>query len=361
MTMMRRLDYATNNAYDTIVLIRGERIVSAWPLGRDKARDAEAVRSYLDMVDWADHGLDHPLDYYGELIGDDEERLEFHLGERRRAGRVERMRDRIRQAIARTATLCAYADALESGECPLCETVEEGTDVDPEGRVFLPELWDGDVCRNCGAEFSRAGAGADWDDYVPEDAELAQPAALEWADAVVRDFEERNGAKLEDLGEAWDTARGWTPEDPELSSFEWSDDGPERFGHCVAMEYLGHGVGLGDDVHYRAPYSRPATGWNEFDRWALDWSAFDEDGERDRLEAFDESTGAALFVDVTGAELVYAIRPEGSGICNAWALGAGFEFCGSAHAGEAERIRLADPGDDGRRAAVARALEEVDE
>lgn len=71
--MSTYIDYATNNAYDTIVLIRDGRIRSSWTVGPDERRAWDESRGQAE--DWDDQGLDLPLDYYGDLIGDDPERL----------------------------------------------------------------------------------------------------------------------------------------------------------------------------------------------------------------------------------------------------------------------------------------------
>lgn len=247
------------------------------------------------------------------------------------------MKETIQKAIARTGLLCAYADAMESDECPACEALDADADVEQDGRDVLSPLWRGDTCRNCGAEFPRAGAGEDWDDTTPD---VVDTTAEAWAVRVVADFEERNGRSLVDMGEAWDTARN--AGDP-TAEFEWSDDGAERFGHCVAMEYLGTGVGLEDDIRHGTPYARPTSGDIDLGRWEIDFGPFRQD-DGDTLDAFDEIRGVGLFVDGDGNASVYALRLPGSGIGNAWAHGVGFEFCRSAFESEARMIRAADTG-----------------
>lgn len=166
------------------------------------------------------------------------------------------MRSEILQAIERTAILCAYADGCESGECPRCEAVDESADVSKEGRTVVRDLWrNGDTCRNCGAVFAMAGGGEDWDDMVPDD--HSDPKAKAWAERVAVDFVKRNGVDLETMANNWTEASG---------------EDVDRFGHCVAMEYLGHGVGLGDDVPHGTEYTRPDTGWISFDWFELDFA-----------------------------------------------------------------------------------------
>jgi hypothetical protein len=117
------------------------------------------------------------------------------------------------EACARTLTLCAVADAVDNGEA--------SSELDP-------------------------GPGGDWDDSVP----AGFPHEALWkAQEIVADLEERNGSSLDWLVSDWTEASGL--------------DG-ERFGHCLALQALGHGVGLDDDVPASAGYKRPETGYFEF-------------------------------------------------------------------------------------------------
>lgn len=158
------------------------------------------------------------------------------------------MREEIIQAVARTLTLDAIATAWEDRE-----ESEEG---------IFPESFEG------------AGPGEDWDDIVPEG---APEKAVAKAREIVRDFEARNGRDVVSIGEDWDTAANMDcgyPEDDDPAQFEWSDDGPQRFGHCLALQSLGHGVGLSDDIRHGVEYTRPETGLFEFHAWDFDLSAF---------------------------------------------------------------------------------------
>jgi len=156
------------------------------------------------------------------------------------------MRERITQAVARTLTLDAVASAWEENQ-----QLEEGSDL----ATIFPEDWEG------------AGSGEDWDDVVREGAPLE---AVDKAREIVRDFETRNGRDVVDLGEEWDTAAHDDGNGFNAAEYEWSDDGPERFGHCLALQSLGHGVGLDDDIPHGATYRRPDTGLFEFYAWDFD-------------------------------------------------------------------------------------------
>ena len=97
--------------------------------------------------------------------------------------------DEIAEPMARTLWLCAYADGIEEHEI--------------EGPA--------------------PGAQEDWDDYAPP----TPPEALTRA--------------VEILGQI---------KDPVAISERWMRDtgqDVDRFGHCLALKVLGHGVGLGDD------------------------------------------------------------------------------------------------------------------
>lgn len=163
------------------------------------------------------------------------------------------MREEIIQAVARTLTLDAIASAWEENQ-----QLEEGSDL----ATIFPESFEG------------AGTGEDWDDIVPEGA----PAeAVAKAREIVRDFEARNGRDVVSIGEDWDTAANMDcgyPEDDDPAQFEWSDDGPQRFGHCLALQSLGHGIGLDDDIRHGVEYTRPETGLFEFYAWDFDVLTF---------------------------------------------------------------------------------------
>ena len=252
------------------------------------------------------------------------------------------MKETIRTAVARAVFVSTYADAIDSRECLACEAMEDGADLTTwEGRIILPRLWDGDTCRNCNRNYPRARGGEDWFDAC---AELRTPKECEaWADAVLADFERRNGVDLETLFLNWSEVTGREE---------------DRFGSSLALQYLGHGVGLRDDVPTRSAYRAPECGWHEFHASEFDFAALVPAPER--LDAFDEASGCAVFVDADGScPGAYSMRPEGSGIGNAWAHGAGFEFY-SSNAEEVARIRAADKGREGWFDAIGRELERME-
>lgn len=95
----------------------------------------------------------------------------------------------IAEPMARTLWLCAYADGIENEEI--------------EGPA--------------------PGAQEDWDDYAPPTPPEALTKALEVLQGI---------------------------KDPVAIAERWMQDtgqDVERFGHCLALQVLGHGVGLGDD------------------------------------------------------------------------------------------------------------------
>lgn len=161
-------------------------------------------------------------------------------------------RGRIVEGVARTLALLTAADAIE----------------DPAQWGYVDDDGAGSAE---GLDTFRASMGGDWDDTIPNG---FPPEALDKARAIVDDFERLNGRKVDDIGAEWDTLRA-DPEDP-VAEFEWSDDGPERFGHCLGMQTLGHGVGLNDDIPGRAkwPNGEPKTGHAEFYPWDFDLRAF---------------------------------------------------------------------------------------
>lgn len=116
--------------------------------------------------------------------------------------------------IARTLWLCAYADGIEETE---------------GDKITGP----------------RPGAGEDWDDYAPDTPAEALHKATELAATI-------GGEQLETMEIDWIEATGLDA---------------ERFGHCVALQSLGHGVGLSDDVPYGTDYERPELPPIEFHIW----------------------------------------------------------------------------------------------
>ena len=108
--------------------------------------------------------------------------------------------------MAHTFALCDWADRVEAGEI----------------------------------EGDHPGAGGDWADVCP----TTDPprAAFELAEEVTDSFPR---AVLQAIADRW---------------IELSGRDLERFGHCLTMQSLGHGVGLIDDIPPSANLETPATG-----------------------------------------------------------------------------------------------------
>lgn len=250
------------------------------------------------------------------------------------------MKTTIRNGVARTAFVSSYADAIESRRCHACDAMEDGADLEQGEHIVLGKLWRGDICANCNREYPRAGSGEDWFDAASELG--TPPEAFKFADEVLADFEKRNGVDLETLCANWEAA---------------TDQDTDRFAHYLAMQYLGHGVGLGDDVPNGSDYEPPETGSREFSAYHYDFAKV-ERRPRERLQAFD-GEGCAVFIDSDGDAGAYAMREEGSGIGNQWAHGVGFEFYSST-ASEVARIRAADTGEEDRPERIWAACERME-
>jgi len=108
--------------------------------------------------------------------------------------------DAIRESVARTLWVSHYADAVEDGE------------------------YDG----------PRAGPGEDWFDVAPDapSERLANGLAMS---LIVGAHANANHTAAHYLR--------WT-------EYTTGDGTPERYGHCLAMQAMGHGVGLWDDWPY---------------------------------------------------------------------------------------------------------------
>lgn len=120
------------------------------------------------------------------------------------------MREEILASVARTGFVCAYADEAEN-----------------DNRL------------------RSASAGGDWFDVVPE---IECPEADTWAEEVGAHAESCVGS-LERMAKTWMLSSGCDL---------------ERFGHCLAMMYLGHGVGLDDDCSWGSGWVCPQLGYIEF-------------------------------------------------------------------------------------------------
>ncbi len=110
-----------------------------------------------------------------------------------------------------------------------------------------------------GSDLPAAGPGEDWDDVAPDTPEAAKDSARSLLNRVGELHWERSaepGQRTADNADSilqrpcadWiraggDGGRSWTAE--------------EHFGHCLAMQALGYGVGLIDDVRPDADYTSP--------------------------------------------------------------------------------------------------------
>ncbi len=99
------------------------------------------------------------------------------------------------------------------------------------------------------SDLPAAGPGEDWDDVAPDTPQTARDSAQRLLDgtagyniAYSRDDLIRRLC-VEWIQAGGDGGRRWTAE--------------ERFGHCLAMQALGHGVGLIDDIRPDSGYCRP--------------------------------------------------------------------------------------------------------
>ena len=135
-------------------------------------------------------------------------------------------RDEILESVARPLFVTSFADACGDDEA-------------------FPNFEPGDQA---------AGAGDDWFDTVTDP---TPDAATAKAAEIVADFERRNERTVEDAADEWAQYPGHVREPDE-----------KRFGYFLAMQSLGHGVGLWDDA--LAPQeARFETGyfWFSADEW----------------------------------------------------------------------------------------------
>ena len=125
-------------------------------------------------------------------------------------------RDEIVDSVARMLFVTAFADACEDEEL-----ASEGFEID---------------------RTQAAGAGQDWFDTVTDD---TPGEAIDRAREIVADFEARNSRTIEDAGNEWSAL--------DFHYGAGREHGLERFGYCIAMTYLGAGVGLWDDFRGDKP------------------------------------------------------------------------------------------------------------
>jgi hypothetical protein len=74
-----RFAWLTNNAYDTLAIVDGDKVVSQWKITKSIAQE------YLDHTDVRDWGFNYPTadaisDYGEEVTGDDlQARIDFFI------------------------------------------------------------------------------------------------------------------------------------------------------------------------------------------------------------------------------------------------------------------------------------------
>ncbi len=195
-------------------------------------------------------------------------------------------RDEIISAIARTLFLSAYADGVESGEII------------------------GD----------RASGGEDWDDVAPSDVD---PAATAHAADLVAEFERVSGRTIEQAGEEWERCGGG-------STRRYSS--ADRFGHCFALESMGHGVGLRDDTRGLPDWvDAPYRAFSAYDFqsvrvgpvWDWDGSTLSRTAEDWKTEQADHGTLGGARVEHAGDGFLYVDPPDIlSAVLELWESGA---------------------------------------
>lgn len=184
--------------------------------------------------------------------------------------RTDTMRETILEAMADTLFASKYADAIESGECFACGARDANADLELDTYIQRDPLWEGDQCQNCNREYPRAGSGEEWMGAICD--LVRPPLCLEWAKKIAASVEAANpGKTLEAIGDEWDKA--CQPDNP-CVEYHWEEEDAERFAHCLAMQSMGHGVGLLDDIasdDYNAP-TVPHDA-EHFDAGEWDWPA----------------------------------------------------------------------------------------
>lgn len=120
-------------------------------------------------------------------------------------------KDVIIQSMARTLYVCAYADAIE------------------EGSIEGP----------------RPGPGEDWFDFAPT-LHDSESDAEELAEKMLAQFLRMNAPHLEPAAALDELFAEWCT--PESQTYATRPHDADHFGHAIAMQSLGQGVGLNDDT-----------------------------------------------------------------------------------------------------------------
>lgn len=100
----------------------------------------------------------------------------------------------------------------------------------------------------------RPGAGEDWFDFAPPTGAPAKFKAVQLVQAIER----MNATEIEVAYERAASAPG------ERHRKHYKDPTPEDFGHCIAMQALGHGVAWSDN-HPGHGLSWPHITFSEYD------------------------------------------------------------------------------------------------
>lgn len=245
-------------------------------------------------------------------------------------------RERIVREIARTLLVCAWADGVERGEL-------EGEGPGPGGdwNDAAPRCWRNGTAP---AVYVRRVSGTL--EEVPD------PDAEREALRIVHAFDEKANASEGFRALLVEVEReGWTR--PECGAIEHAArahaeaTGGRGFAHQLAMQALGHGVGLSDDVRG----GRTLPEWIGESVPSSDFSAADLDPER-----YPPTPTVVVFRRFPGGE-VLALFPfvdAGHGLCSSY-MHTG-QHGGADYAGCVEETRPADVSEPDV-AALARELE----
>ncbi len=155
--------------------------------------------------------------------------------------------DDIVGGAARALFVSAYMEAADETMCPTCEAIEWPCKPDCSDVDHILEL----VPRY--PDLERAGAGEDWMDVAPCTPPAATVSAqlllARTAGLAARDHNEPTAVILQRLCKDWIQCGG--------NSIGHEGSAEEVFGHYLAMQALGSGVGLSDDISMDAGYKSP--------------------------------------------------------------------------------------------------------
>ncbi len=104
--------------------------------------------------------------------------------------------------------------------------------IDSAARAFFVQAW-ASWCDEHPKAQPRAGGGQDWMEHSPPTPPFARKLGVSLIDAIER----KNGSDIETIYKRVAAMPGKHYREPT----------PDQFGHYLAMEVLGHGVGWSDD------------------------------------------------------------------------------------------------------------------